>query len=244
MLGLFAADGNPYLRKPKSICMRLPWGWWTMTFNELTKMAAKEAETAVSDTMRRYKHGLIHDEDDKTGVLVGSLQTQLDHSTIDGVVLTASILRHRRGVAAEERRYGADMLIHVRMDTPTQTYSKGVLVQAKRKEPYDSWSRADRDELVTQCNRMLAVTAAGFVFNYSQNEMRCGAATRVAGGSLPQSLNYLCGWTSYRFFLELFRCPIGDPKITSARVDDLAVPFGLEIKLSGDIDLDEGASSR
>jgi hypothetical protein len=74
--------------------------------------------------------------------------------------------------------------------------------------------------------------------------MRCGAATRVAGGNLPQSLNYLCGWTSYRFFLELFRCPIGDPKITSARVEHLAVPVGLEIAVSGDIDLEEGASLR
>ncbi len=41
---------------------------------------------------------------------------------------------------------------------------------------------------------------------------------------------------------QLFRCAIGDPRITSARVDDLAVPLGLEITAAGDIDLDEGAS--
>jgi hypothetical protein len=213
-----------------------------MTFNEVTKKAAKEAATAVAETMGRYKYGLIHDEDDITGILLGSLQTRLDRMAIDGVTLTAAILRHRRGVAAEERRYGADMLLHVRMDTSTQAYSKGVLVQAKRSEPSDYWSPRARADLIDQCNRMLDVTAAAFVFNYRPNEMRCGAATRVAGATAPQSLSYLCRWTSYRFFLELFRCPIGDPRITSARVDDLAVPLGLEIAATGDIDLDEGAS--
>jgi hypothetical protein len=213
-----------------------------MNFNEVTKRAAREAALAVAATMRRYRDRFIHDEDDITGVLLGSLQTRLDQYVIDGVTLSASILRHRRGVASEERRYGADMLIHVRMNTPTQAYSKGVLIQAKRSEPSDYWSTRARAELIDQCNRMLAVTAAAFVFNYRDSEMRCGAATRVAGANAPQSLNYLCGWTAYRFFLELFRCPIGDPRITSARVDELALLAGLEIGLTGAIDLDEGAS--
>jgi hypothetical protein len=213
-----------------------------MTFNEITKKAAKEADSAVSYTMERYKRGLIHDEDDITGFLLGSLQMRLDHSAIDGVTLTASILRHRSGVAAQERRYGADMLLHVKMETSTQTFSKGVLVQAKRSEASDYWSPTARSELIDQCNRMLVVTPAAFVFNYRVNDMRCGAATRVAGASPPQSLSYVCGWTSYRFFLEFFRCPIGDPRITSARIDDLAVPLALEIGISGDIALEEGAS--
>jgi hypothetical protein len=148
-----------------------------MTFNEITQRAAKEADGAIGYTMERYKHGFIHDEDDITGFLLGSLQTRLDHSTIDGVTLTASILRHRRGVAAQERRYGADMLLHVKMDTSTQTFSKGVLVQAKRSEPSDYWSTTARTELVDQCNRMLSVTPA-FVFNYRVNGVRCGAATK------------------------------------------------------------------
>jgi hypothetical protein len=216
--------------------------FYVMTFNEITKKAAKEADGAVSYTMGRYKRGLVHDEDDITGFLLGSLQTRLDHSSIDGVTLTASVLRHRSGVAAQERRYGADMLLHVRMDTTTQTFSKGVLVQAKRSEPSDYWSQRARDELIDQCNRMLSVTPAAFVFNYRVNGMRCGAATRVAGGRPPQSVNYLCGWTPYRFFLEFFRCPIGDPRITSARVEDLAIPVAFEIAISGDIALEEGAS--
>jgi hypothetical protein len=213
-----------------------------MTFNEVTKKAAQVAATAVDATMKRYKRRYIHDEDDITGVLVGSLQTALDHSPIEGIELSASILRHRGGVAAEELRYGADMLFHVSMDTTTQELSKGVLIQAKRSEPTDYWSTSAKNELVDQCNRMLDVTAAAFVFNYSVDGMRCGAAARVVGAKGPQSVKYLCGWTPYRFFLEFFRCPAGDPRITSARVDDLAVPFGLDIRISGEITLDESAS--
>ena len=117
-----------------------------------------------------------------------------------------------------------------------------MLIQAKKAELTDYWSQQSRTDLIDQCNKMLNVTASSFVFNYGKNGIRCGAATRVAGARGPTSLRYLCGWTAYRFFLELFRCPIGDPKITSARIDDLPVPFALQLSFSGDLDLAEGAS--
>jgi hypothetical protein len=214
-----------------------------MTFDEVTKKAAREAEKAVTITNRSIKNRRIYDEDDITGFFIGSLQTTLDGAAIDGVTLSATILRHRRGIAAEESRIGADMLIHINMDTTTQAFSKGVLIQAKKSDPTDYWSPTARGELVSQCTRMLAITPSAFVFNYSERGIRCGAATRIVGARGPQSVNYLCGWTSYRFFLELFRCPIGDPRITSAQVEDLPVPYVLRIGIGGEIALDEGSST-
>jgi hypothetical protein len=120
------------------------------------------------------------------------------------------------------------------MDTPTQTYSKGVLIQAKRVEPNEYMSQRDFNELAHQCDRMLEITAASLVFDYTRTELRCGAATRVAG-SARRDLYGICRWTSYRFFLELFRCPIGDPRITSASVDELAVLWGLKITATGEL---------
>ena len=73
-------------------------------FNDVTRQAAREASQAVEDAMKQYKRGHVHDEDDITGVLIGSLLTTLQRSSIEGVALTASILRHRRGIAAEESR--------------------------------------------------------------------------------------------------------------------------------------------
>jgi hypothetical protein len=213
-----------------------------MTFEELTKEAAKLADKAAWRTMNDMRNRHASDEDDVTGLLVGRLHAEFENTDIDGVNIRASILRHRSGVAAEERRIGADIVIHVGLDTPTQSYSKGVLIQAKKSEQFDYWSRRQRDDLIDQCKKMLRVTASSFVFNYSVNGIRCGAATRVMGAREPAGLRYLCGWTSYRFFLEFFRCPIGDPKITSANVADLPVPFALQLSLSGDLDLPEGAS--
>jgi hypothetical protein len=86
---------------------------------------------------------------------------------------------------------------------------------------------------VQQCDRMLDVTAAAFVFDYARGGMRCGPATRIAGTG-RRDLYSVCGWTSYRFFLELFRCPVGDPRITSAAVDELPVRFGLNVTAVGE----------
>jgi hypothetical protein len=46
-----------------------------------------------------------------------------------------------------------------------------------------------------------------------------------------------CSWTAYRFFLEFFRCPIGDLTIKSANVDDLAA-HGLALQGKGNLDPD------
>src|ERR1700687_5735307 len=51
----------------------------------------------------------------------------------------------------------------------------------------------------------------------------------------------ICGWTSYRFFLEYFHSPICDPRITSAFVRDLPPPLELKITAEGSLD-EEGGS--
>lgn len=216
-----------------------------ITFNEATRLAAKEAEKAAAVATAHYRKKYSCDEDDVTGVLVGSLASSFNTAEFGGIHLNASILRHRRGVAAEESKYGADMLIHVSMNTPNQTYSKGVLIQAKKVERTDYWSQRKRNELIEQCNKMLRITPASFVCSYSEKGIRFGSATRVAGATSVFSIPYLCGWSSYRFFLELFRCPIGDPKITSAHVGELPepdVPFIVELGIAGDFDIDPGSS--
>ena len=81
-------------------------------------------------------------------------------------------------------------------------------------------SRRQRQDLISQCHKMINVSPASFVFDYARRGMRCGSAVAIAGSVNPV-LYQQCIWTSYRFFLELFRCSIGDPDITSARVDDL-----------------------
>ncbi|HXD15082.1 MAG TPA: hypothetical protein VNU65_12970 [Xanthobacteraceae bacterium] len=208
-----------------------------MTFEEMAREAAHAADDAVTEAMNKYKEGGVTDEDDLTGVLVGRLDSALE-GQIGGLTWNTTVVRHRRGRAAEERRTGADLVVHVSLDTSTERYSKGVLVQAKRKNPDDRMSRNEHAELWRQCRDMLNITPAAFIFDYVKGWMRVGPATRIAG-SRRLDLYHICGWTSYRFFLELFRCPIGDPKITSARVDDLPAPYALKISATGDLSDDD-----
>lgn len=197
-------------------------------FEEDIREAARVADRAVNRAMAKYGSGHVTDEDDLTGVLIGNLDSELD-GRIGSLTWSTAILRHRKGVAAEEAKIGADMVIHVRFKTPDLTYSKGVLVQAKRVEPGVPMTAADHKELLAQCGKMLGVTPAAFVFDYARGSMRCASASRIAG-TRSRVLYEECSWTSYRFFLELFRCPVGDPRLTSALVRDLPVPVVLEIK--------------
>ncbi len=204
-----------------------------MTFEEATREAALAAAEAVKDTMAEYKAGHHTQEEAITGVLLGSIRSALNDLDTPGLTWSASTLTNR-GRGAEEKEYGADVLIHVKMQTPTDSYSKGVLVQAKRVEPdVNMWGR-DHEELVDQCRRMLSVTASSFVFDYAKGSMRCGAAARIVD-SARSDLYAQCGWTPYRFFLELFRCPIGDRKFATARVSDLPVPNVLTVAAEGEL---------
>lgn len=204
-----------------------------MTFEEATMAAAKAADRAAKRAMRKYASGHVTDEDDITGVLAGNLDADLD-GTIGGLQWSTSVVRHRKGIAAEERTVGADLVIHVKLDTPTQKYSKGVLIQAKRVDKNELMSRANHSELVSQCRRMIGISPASYVFDYAKGRMRCGAATKLAG-STRRDLYDACGWTSYRFFLELFRCPVGDPRLTSALVRDFPIPTEISITANGEL---------
>ncbi|MDP3460171.1 MAG: hypothetical protein Q8S09_12945 [Hyphomonas sp.] len=207
-----------------------------MGFDDAMRAAAKTADKAVGRAMYKYSQGLVTDEDDLTGVLVGNLDAEFDKK-IAGIQWSSSILRHRKGIAAEEKRIGADLIIHVTLKTPIQSYSKAVLIQAKRHEPGNRMKTAEQTELTNQCKKMLAITPAAFVFDYTTRDMRCGSASKIFG-STNKDLYGACCWTSYRFFLELFRSPIGDPRLTSALVKDLPVPLTLNLLASGDISQD------
>lgn len=190
--------------------------------------AARAADRAVSGAMLKYSNGLVTDEDDITGVLIGRLDAVFSEE-IGGVTWSSSILRHRKGVAAEEKKVGADMLLHVSISTPELTYSKGVLIQSKRVDEGIAMTAQGHKELLGQCDKMLNITPASFVFTYTKSGMRCASATKIVGTS-SRILNDSCNLTSYRFFLELFRCTIGDRNITSAKFDDLRIPQGIAIK--------------
>ena len=204
-----------------------------MTFEDAMREAALHADAAVHAAMGEYLKGGVEDEPEITGILIGELNAAL-RGQIGGLHWTSTIVRNGSGTAAEEKLTGADLLIHVSLATPTDRYSKGVLVQAKRAEPTEAIKAAEVSRLKEQCDVMLQHTSSAFVFTYARGSMRCGSATRFSGSDERQ-IYRKCTWTSYRFFLELFRCPIGDPSITSRRVKDLPVPKIIHLAAEGQL---------
>ena len=68
-----------------------------MTFDEVTRKAARRQSEPLHLTMKNLRCRHVYDEDDVSGFFIGSLQTIFEGGQIGGVTLTASILRHRRG---------------------------------------------------------------------------------------------------------------------------------------------------
>lgn len=193
---------------------------------------ARHVDEIVGDVMDNLRTGRVKHEDDLTGVLVGSLSTGLKGFKSEGLVWDSAILTHRK--SGEEKRFGADLLIHVSLQTNTQTYSKGVLVQAKRIGPNRRMTKKHHDDLRDQCEKMQKISASSFVFAYDESGMRCASASKI-GGSVNPTIYNECNWTSFRFFWELFRCPVGDSNITSASVEKLAPANAISITGKGQL---------
>lgn len=182
--------------------------------------------------MERYASGFYNDEDDISPALVERLQTTLN-GNVGGLTWQGAIMRHRAGVANEEGRTGADMAIFFELNTPTHKFKKGLLIQAKRSEPDQNLTNNDINILRAQCDKMLTITPSSFVFNYARRGMRTAPASKISG-CINRNLFGECDWTAYRFFLEFFRSPIGDPRFVSALAADLPVPYVLELSASGE----------
>lgn len=116
--------------------------------------AASIANDALNDVVTDYANGKVNDEDDITPYLLGHLKGAMK-GAIGGLTWSASVVRHRKGEAAQEKKNGADFIIHVEVNTPIQQYSKGVLVQAKRLEPDIKLDTKAHTNLKEQCEKCL-----------------------------------------------------------------------------------------
>ncbi|WP_316204514.1 hypothetical protein [Bradyrhizobium sp. SZCCHNS3051] len=201
-----------------------------MYYQEAIREAARRASQAAADAIAAYDDDTISYERGITDSFAVLLRKALNNQ-IENLVFRSHVLKDTTGSGAEESQIGADLLIHVEFKTPELSYSKGILVQAKRVEPGERMPKTKHEELVDQCKKMLSISPASWIFDYAHGGMRCGPAAAIATSN-NMMLHEQCIWTPYRFFLELFRCPIGDPSITSARVEELPVRTKLITKIT------------
>jgi len=123
--------------------------------------------------------------------------------------------------AAHEKEFGADILGVLTVNIRDYKIAKGFLVQAKRAEPQDSFTRAEWKRLQGQCKRMLDVSPDAFAVAYSKSDgVRFFSASAVASFS---GLNifelYSAGVRS--FFEKHFQSFIGDSRLSQPTIQTL-----------------------
>lgn len=118
--------------------------------------------------------GRIVDEDDFTSRMLQSIEEATDGAMIGGVRWTVETRKLPwRGKASEEKRYGADFGLVVRMDGAGLNVSKGYLVQAKKQDagfPFAPFPKLVGDvdpRLKEQAKNMLNVTPESYAWFYT-----------------------------------------------------------------------------
>ena len=189
----------------------------------------------------------VTQEPDMTSRLVHGIELASD--AIEGVVIEFTVV-DAIGPGAAERQLGADILGVVRIELGELRIAKGFLAQSKRSNSDGLRFRPARDEhfshwlyrgeqeldksgvvLVTrpsarldeQCENMLKVSPASFVFVFGQDQVGVVSASAVHAhrGSRRRRWNSLGTKRLDDFFVHILDCFIGDPSLAAASVPEL-----------------------
>jgi hypothetical protein len=183
----------------------------------VARMVVDGCQTTIED----FANEIIVDEESMTDRLFGSIATALNGRAIGNVIWKARTLRTGRGVAAEEKRHGADVLGVLQIDLPEYKTKKGFLLQAKRIEPDKPLSKADWERFQKQCALMRERTNEAFAAIYSRSEgVRFIPAATI--GEIRRDQVFDVGSRSlFGFFRAHVKCEIGDRRLNSPTIGTL-----------------------
>jgi hypothetical protein len=155
--------------------------------------------------------------------MLGRMMQSINGYTSKGVRWSAKTLTDH-GPGAEEKRYGADFVGVLDVDLPDFKVNKGFLAQAKLVNS-GRMSASEFRRLVSQCEQMLELSPAAFVFHQSLEGIRVIPAVAVVGSNRPEIAFDPDGLNSRsvtRFYEEHFECFFGDRRINRPSEQTLA----------------------
>jgi hypothetical protein len=166
---------------------------------------------AVADTLGEV------DEDDGTEDTADAAASAAGRR----LVWQAMTLRAGSGSAAHEKRYGADVLGVLSINTPSYRVSKGFLAQAKRAEPGEPFSKAEWERLQEQCEVMLRTTPDAFAMIFSKTRgVRMVSAAAIASFS-GRDVFHLYDLGLRTFFERHIESFIGDRRLDKPKIEVL-----------------------
>jgi len=167
--------------------------------------AAKQVQRAATKTVNDFSAGTLPDEHNFTSSFITRIHDYLEGFAKDGIAWRARILSPRH----EEKEFGADFLVGLRLKLPDYSVAKGFLAQAKRQEPGKPLSPSHWSQLVRQCSRMLEHSTESFVFVYARNGVLVVPALGVIACVGHQDLHMLHAWNIRDFYRHHLECWVG-----------------------------------
>ena len=165
--------------------------------------------------LQDYEQGRTQQEPQITDRLIAYIQLNLNGKRFSGIDWKAVTLPDR-GPRSAESQLGADLLCALELRLNGFSVSKGFLVQAKKIEPSHPFRAQDYQELKAQCEKMLDISGASFVFLYSlQSGIRVVPAISIVGARScnPHELESI---SLGECFMVHFECFLGDRRLAPA----------------------------
>ncbi len=175
--------------------------------------SARRVADAIAHSTDALVEGRIEQEPAFTDRMLGAIEQAMREFRIKGVSWTAKTLTDR-GRGSQEKKYGADFIGVLSIALPNFSVKKGFLAQAKMTN-----KRFDANELRVQCERMLQLSPASFVFLYGLRGVSVVPAISVIGSRREPDALY--SKTAAQFFEEHFESFIGDRAISAATPEAL-----------------------
>lgn len=190
--------------------------------HHVVREVADEIAGAIRRAVEALREGRVEQEPAMTDRMIGAIEETLRDFKARGVQWGAKTLTDR-GPGSQESKCGADFMGVLNISLPDFSVTKGFLAQAKL---IRNGSAGDVNELKRQCDKMLNLTPASFVFLYSRDDVWVVPAISVIGANVDPVGLY--GRSAKRFFEEHLECFIGDRNISSPTpmaLDDLRRRF-------------------
>jgi len=182
---------------------------------------ARSVFDGCQTTIEHFAEGIIADEESMTDRLFASVSNALNGRVIGNIVWRARTLRTGRGVAAEEKRHGADVLGVLEINLPEYRTKKGFLLQAKRIEPGAPPSKTEWERFRQQCMTMRARTEEAFAVIYSRSEgVRFIPAAIITEIDRDQVFD-VGSRSLFGFFRAHVKCEVGDRRLNSPTIETL-----------------------
>jgi len=177
----------------------------------IIRESAKRIAEAVDDTVEDLKENLIQQEPAFTGNMLTRIMQVMNSVEIKDVRWTAKILTDR-GPNAQEKTYGADFVGVLHIDIHEFKVAKGFLAQAKLLEPSAKIPHGEMQRMKNQCEQMLKLSPASFLFLYSTQGVTVVPAIAIVSSNANPYELYRRGVS--RFFEEHFESFIGDRRLS------------------------------